>query len=176
MTEQLPKDPYDRKWLERVRAHAVRQPNGCLLSKYHTNGWGYAQAGYRGKTTRVHRTLYKIVHAVDIPRKVDVCHSCDVRTCIEITHLWLGTRQENLLDASSKGRVHCQRKTHCPAGHEYTGDSLWVDKHGWRHCRICSRVKQRIASGWSHEEATANPEPIPQDAPTSRRWADRLNP
>jgi hypothetical protein len=69
--------------------------------------------------------------------------------------------------------VHCQKKTHCPQGHEYAGAALWVDKFGWRHCRICSRIKQRMASGWSHEEASSVPV-IPQDARTARRkWKSK---
>lgn len=34
-----------------------------------------------------------------------VCHTCDNRKCINPNHLWIGTRQENIQDASKKGRL-----------------------------------------------------------------------
>lgn len=39
-----------------------------------------------------------------IPKGVDVCHRCDVRRCINVEHLFLGTRSENMRDAVAKGR------------------------------------------------------------------------
>lgn len=166
----------DADYLAKLKSKCRPVESGCWewIGSVREPG-GYAWTSYRGKPVPAHRLMH-ILSKGPVPKGKDCCHSCDYRKCINPDHLWVGSRQENLIDASQKGRVHCQQKTHCPAGHEYTGDSLWVDKHGWRHCRICSRIKQRIASGWSPEEATANPEPIPQDAPTPRRWADRLNP
>lgn len=159
---------YNQRWLERVRAFADRQESGCLLSKYGTNGWGYAQTNYRDKTVRVHRKLYQIVHGVTLPRKIDVCHTCDVRACIEISHLWPGTRKENLLDASAKGRVHCQKKTHCTRGHSYAEHGVRHGKDQWRQCRICARGRQRMKDGWSEEEAFSVAAIAP-NAPSERR-------
>jgi hypothetical protein len=34
-------------------------------------------------------------------------------------------------------------KTHCPAGHEYAGDNLYVDPVGRRHCRTCRNTRKR---------------------------------
>jgi hypothetical protein len=37
---------------------------------------------------------------------------------------------------------HELRKTHCPAGHEYAGDNLYVNpRNGRRHCRSCNSAK-----------------------------------
>ena len=39
-----------------------------------------------------------------------------------------------------------RRKTHCPAGHEYSGDNLYIWK-GTPHCRICRKAAQAKARG-----------------------------
>lgn len=34
-----------------------------------------------------------------------VLHRCDVRNCVRLSHLWLGTLRENSLDMQRKGRA-----------------------------------------------------------------------
>ena len=43
----------------------------------------------------LHRYVYHRYHDVDIPSDVAVMHLCNNRSCIEITHLKLGTWAEN---------------------------------------------------------------------------------
>lgn len=49
-------------------------------------------------------------------------------------------RQAGWEDAAKCGK---DRKTHCPAGHEYTPETSGRDAAGWRFCRICSRIRMR---------------------------------
>lgn len=53
----------------------------------------------------VTRLLYEVFHARPIPNSILVCHHCDVPSCCNPTHLWLGTAQDNRTDCLKKGRT-----------------------------------------------------------------------
>jgi hypothetical protein len=163
------REEYDARKLALLRTKIKPVESGCHEWQGFVGHSGYGLTNYRGKTRVVHRLLWTLVNG-PVPRKMDVCHSCDNRICANLDHLWLGTRQQNLIDASQKGRVHCQQKTHCPRGHAYAEHGTRHGKNKWRHCAICQRARQRIASGWSEADAFNVP-PVPHDAPRPRRRA-----
>lgn len=67
---------------------------------------------------------------------LEVCHSCDNPQCCNPTHLFLGTHADNMRDMQRKGRA---LRTHCPEGHAYEGDNIYLSPKGVRHCRECRR-------------------------------------
>lgn len=143
-------------------------PGGCWLYQGKIHASGYTVASYRDKSYNTSRVMWLALRG-PIEGRLDVCHTCDVRNCINPDHLWLGTRKQNLLDMADKKRGNKASVTHCPRGHEYAGDNLRKHKGSRRRgCKLCDRIRQRIAMGWTEDEAINTP-PIPQGAKTPRR-------
>lgn len=60
---------------------------------------GYGE--FRGK--KAHRVWYE-VNVGPIPDGMLVCHHCDNPSCLRLSHLFLGTAQDNMTDKTTKGR------------------------------------------------------------------------
>lgn len=74
----------------------------CLLFDGPKVRGGYGKCCVHGER-RAHRASYK-EFVGDIPKGMYVCHRCDVRNCIEPSHLFLGTQADNMADMVLKGR------------------------------------------------------------------------
>lgn len=88
-------------------ADATRTASGCLISHLTQNAKGYIYVtvgGRKGVKWRAHRLVYSQLKG-PIPEGILVCHSCDVRNCIEPEHLFLGTSLDNTKDMIAKNRV-----------------------------------------------------------------------
>lgn len=77
---------------------------GCWLWTVSLTDAGYGASFYRiYDNHRAHRISYR--HFVgDIPDGMSVCHKCDVRSCINPTHLYVGTHDQNMKDKKERGR------------------------------------------------------------------------
>lgn len=69
-----------------------------------TRGYGQFHLTEERKPVYAHRVAWVIAHG-PIPENLAVLHHCDVPLCVNPSHLFLGTQQDNLTDARQKGRL-----------------------------------------------------------------------
>lgn len=97
---------------ERLEANSVLIPwSGCQIWMGGIGSGGYGTIYAEGRSQRTHRVAWKNARG-PIPDGLVVLHRCDVRLCINVAHLSLGTPAENMADMSKKGK---QRGANNPA-------------------------------------------------------------
>ena len=107
---------------------------GCWIWLRTHEDYGY----FIGK--RAHRISYEHWKG-KIPKGLVIDHLCRNRSCVNPQHLEAVTQKENInrgIRISGKEH-HSSRKTHCPKGHEYTKQNIYLTPKGSRTCRICHR-------------------------------------
>jgi hypothetical protein len=84
----------------------VEKRGDCLICLYKPTINKYTQIWlgehfYRKEGT--HRVVWELIHG-PIKDGMQILHTCDIRPCIEDTHLFEGTVQDNQRDKMKKGR------------------------------------------------------------------------
>jgi HNH endonuclease len=142
-----------RPAVDRFAEKVALTDSGCIEWIGGLNGVGYGQF-YIGKENAgtseasgsgkyyAHRWSYEY-HVGPIPDGLHLDHLCRNRACVNPDHLEPVTCRENLLRGTGSTAAHAA-KTHCPAGHPYSGENLYVyPTSNIRRCRECGRRQSK---------------------------------
>jgi HNH endonuclease len=121
--------------LERFEEKYIVHPEtGCWLWAASLFPKGYPSFnGVRG-----HRWSYEYFIG-KIPKGLQLDHLCKVKNCVNPKHLEPVTNLENNRRSELTLAGKNRRKTHCPKGHEYTSDNIYIrpSREIDRQCRKC---------------------------------------
>jgi hypothetical protein len=123
---------FDAKWEE-------EPSSGCWIWTASITRTGYGMMRDGAKNKLAHRIAYELHRGHSVPEGLQLDHLCRKRNCINPYHLEAVTQSVNLLRSPElgKGTNGNEKKTHCPQGHPYDGDNLYVNPKGGRECVIC---------------------------------------
>jgi DNA-binding CsgD family transcriptional regulator len=113
--------------------------SSCWIWTGYRNNKGYGRIGHLLEKVYVHRLSYEL-HYGSIPKRLNVCHRCDVPACVNPQHLFLVTQMDNMRDCASKGRN---------GAHQRPDRVLRGERHGMSKLTDAQRIEvmDRIRSG-----------------------------
>lgn len=87
----------ERFWIK------VDKSNDCWNWTATKNRSGYGQFRYEGRIVKAHRFSYELSNG-KIAAGLSVCHTCDNTSCVNPSHLFIGTDGDNKRDMYQKKR------------------------------------------------------------------------
>ena len=133
--------PLAEKFWEKVNKDGpipAYRPNfgPCWIWTAAVNAKGYGIMGVKNGSTLAHVISHNL-HVGHVPSGMQIDHLCRVRNCVNPKHL------EVVLPIVNTHRGYTNAtKTHCPQGHPYSGENLYLSPRGYRQCRECVRKSQ----------------------------------
>ena len=95
---------------EKLDFYSIPEPmSGCKLWTGHANDQGYGCLRHEGKMRKAHVLAFINATGIVPARGQVVRHRCDNPSCIEETHLLLGTQKDNVADCRQRGRMWMPR-------------------------------------------------------------------
>jgi HNH endonuclease len=84
--------------------------SGCWIWMRAVDEDGYGRIKVKNSNRGAHKRSYE-EFVGPVPDGIFVCHRCDIPSCVNPHHLFLGTNRENLEDRDRKGR-QARRESH----------------------------------------------------------------
>jgi hypothetical protein len=106
------------------------------------------------KNVLAHRRSHELFIG-PVPDGMMVLHSCDVRECVNPSHLRAGSAADNGDDMAVRGRAHFHGATHCANGHPFDEANTYRSTQRGRErraCKVCRRAARQRHEA-SHQSA-----------------------
>lgn len=126
-----------------VRGQCRRRKNGPL--KHSLDKYGYHEVCLHDSKRQKRGMVHQLVaYAFLGPRPAGqvVRHKDDNKDNNCVSNLEYGTDSDNKQDALRNGRNANAAKTHCKRGHPLSGENVWIEKTGARHCKQCAKERR----------------------------------
>ena len=86
-------------------SHVYKAPDGCWEWQGWKNSKGYGRIRFAGNRTHFAHRFSWLIHYGSLPLpEFCILHHCDNPSCVNPSHLWVGTKGENVADMVTKGR------------------------------------------------------------------------
>jgi hypothetical protein len=133
------------------------EPNtGCWLWMMSVNHKGYGRLRFKRRLWKAHRLSYLAFRGP--LEDLNVCHTCDIPSCVNPDHLWLGTQMENVQDMYKKNRSNHAVGERSPTAKLTASDVIEIrtsginyreamEKYDIGHALYYQIVKRRL---WKH--------------------------
>lgn len=128
-----------------TRLNYIIIENGCWewQGSRTKDGYGLVEDRRDDAGTRYAHIISYEYFREPVPEGFELDHLCRHPWCINPYHLEPVTHKINCLRGVGVGALNAQ-KTHCPKGHPYEGENLYViPSTGGRVCRTCTRERDR---------------------------------
>lgn len=104
MTTWLRDDNGNKCSVDALRRLTAEPRDQCILWTGFTDPKGYGRVWFKKRYALAHRASYEL-NCGPIARGLCVCHRCDNPSCVNPSHLFVASQDENIRDRNTKGRT-----------------------------------------------------------------------